>query len=99
MLVDYSAKEEHALQGRGRYLGTAFQLIGDLLDYSSDGKRLNRNVGNNLSEDKPTLPLLHTMHHGAPSQAAVARGAIEQSDGRHPLGTVLGAMATYGSLE
>lgn len=58
LLADCTAEEERALQDYGRYLGTAFQLIDDLLDYSSDGERLGKNVGDDLNEGKPTLPLL-----------------------------------------
>ncbi|HBY5994726.1 TPA: octaprenyl diphosphate synthase [Klebsiella pneumoniae] len=99
LLVDCTAEEERALQDYGRYLGTAFQLIDDLLDYSSDGERLGKNVGDDLNEGKPTLPLLHAMHHGTPDQSAMIRGAIEQGNGRHLLDAVLETMATCGSLE
>ena len=98
-LADCTAEEERALQDYGRYLGTAFQLIDDLLDYSSDGERLGKNVGDDLNEGKPTLPLLHAMHHGTPDQSAMIRGAIEQGNGRHLLDAVLETMATCGSLE
>jgi octaprenyl-diphosphate synthase len=87
------------LQDYGRYLGTAFQLIDDLLDYSSDGERLGKNVGDDLNEGKPTLPLLHAMQHGNAEQSAMIRGAIEQGNGRHLLDAVLETMATCGSLE
>ena len=87
------------MQDYGRYLGTAFQLIDDLLDYSSDGERLGKNGGDDLNEGKPTLPLLHAMHHGTPDQSAMIRGAIEQGNGRHQLDAVLETMATCGSLE
>ncbi|MBP4126709.1 octaprenyl diphosphate synthase [Klebsiella pneumoniae] len=99
LLADCTAEEERALQDYGRYLGTAFQLIDDLLDYSSDGERLGKNVGDDLNEGKPTLPLLHAMHHGTPDQSAMIRGAIEQGNGRHLLDAVLETMATCGSLE
>ena len=99
ILADCSAEQEKALQDYGRYLGTAFQLIDDLLDYSSDGERLGKNVGDDLNEGKPTLPLLHAMQHGNAEQSAMIRGAIEQGNGRHLLDAVLETMATCGSLE
>ena len=99
LLADCTAEEERALQDYGRYLGTAFQLIDDLLDYSSDGERLGKNVGDDLNEGKPTLPLLHAMHHGTADQSAMIRGAIEQGNGRHLLDAVLETMAACGSLE
>ncbi|MEC6165264.1 MULTISPECIES: octaprenyl diphosphate synthase [Klebsiella] len=99
ILADCTMEQEKALQDYGRYLGTAFQLIDDLLDYSSDGKRLGKNVGDDLNEGKPTLPLLHAMQHGSAEQSAMIRGAIEQGNGRHLLETVLETMAACGSLE
>lgn len=91
--------QEKALQDYGRYLGTAFQLIDDLLDYSSDGQSLGKNVGDDLNEGKPTLPLLHAMRNGSPEQAQMIREAIEHGNGRHLLDPVLKAMADCGSLE
>lgn len=79
------------------YLGTAFQLIDDLLDYSADGEQLGKNVGDDLNEGKPTLPLLHAMRHGTPEQALMIRRAIEQGNGRHLLEPVLEAMNACGS--
>ena len=87
------------IRDSGRYLGTAFQLIDDLLDYSADGETLGKNVGDDLNEGKPTLPLLHAMRNGTPEQALLIRGAIEQGNGRHLLEPVLEAMAACGSLE
>lgn len=91
--------EEKALQDYGRYLGTAFQLIDDLLDYSADGSTLGKNTGDDLNEGKPTLPLLHAMHHGDEAQRSMIREAIEQGNRRHLLETVLQAMQQCASLE
>ena len=55
---------ETAFQEYGRYLGTAFQLVDDVLDYSANAAALGKNVGDDLAEGKPTLPLLHAMRHG-----------------------------------
>lgn len=98
ILSDASPAEEKALQDYGCYLGTAFQLIDDLLDYSADGTTLGKNTGDDLNEGKPTLPLLHAMRHGNAEQAAMIRGAIEQGNGRHLLEPVLAAMQECGSL-
>jgi octaprenyl-diphosphate synthase len=94
-----SEAQEKGLQDYGRYLGTAFQLIDDLLDYSADGETLGKNVGDDLNEGKPTLPLLHAMRNGTPEQAKLIREAIEQGNGRHLLEPVLETMAACGSLE
>ena len=99
LLADCTPEQEKGLQDYGRYLGTAFQLIDDLLDYSADGETLGKNVGDDLNEGKPTLPLLHAMRNGTPEQALLIRGAIEQGNGRHLLEPVLAAMAACGSLE
>lgn len=99
ILAGATDEQEHALQDYGRYLGTAFQLIDDLLDYSADGKTLGKNVGDDLNEGKPTLPLLHAMRNGTPEQTLMIREAIEQGNGRHLLQPVLEAMSACGSLE
>ncbi|QHM77005.1 Octaprenyl diphosphate synthase [Mixta theicola] len=98
ILAGATVAEEQALQAYGRYIGTAFQLIDDLLDYSADGQTLGKNVGDDLSEGKPTLPLLHAMRHGDAQQAAMIREAIEQGNGRHLLEPVLETMRQCGSL-
>lgn len=88
-----------ALQDYGRYLGTAFQLIDDILDYSANAEKLGKNIGDDLAEGKPTLPLLHAMHHGNPQQAALIREAIEQGGKRDALPAILAIMAEHRSLD
>ncbi|KGT94497.1 octaprenyl diphosphate synthase [Erwinia typographi] len=99
ILAEATPEQEKALQDYGRYIGTAFQLIDDLLDYSADGQTLGKNVGDDLSEGKPTLPLLHAMRNGTPEQSQMIRAAIEQGNGRHLLEPVLETMRQCGSLE
>jgi len=99
ILAEATPAQEQAMQDYGRFLGTAFQLIDDLLDYSADGATLGKNTGDDLSEGKPTLPLLHAMHNGTPEQTKMIREAIEQGNGRHLLEPVLAAMHQCGSLE
>ena len=69
---------EAALAGYGKHLGIAFQLIDDALDYRGDEQELGKNVGGDLAEGKPTLPLIHALRHGDPASAAMIRSAIEQ---------------------
>ena len=69
--------EEQAMAAYGRHLGTAFQLIDDVLDYSSSAGALGKNIGDDLAEGKPTLPLLYAMWHGAESDRGVIRDAIK----------------------
>ncbi len=68
---------ENAMGAYGRHIGTAFQLVDDALDYSSSPDELGKNIGDDLAEGKPTLPLLYAMWHGTPEQAAMVRSAIE----------------------
>jgi len=75
-----SAADEEAAAKYGMHLGTAFQLIDDVLDYSADEAETGKHLGDDLAEGKPTLPLIHAMQHGTPVQAAVVRGAIEEGD-------------------
>lgn len=92
-------EQEKALQDYGRYLGTAFQLVDDVLDYSANAKALGKNVGDDLAEGKPTLPLLHAMHHGNTQQAALIREAIEQGGKLEIIDEVLAIMAEHKSLD
>jgi octaprenyl-diphosphate synthase len=78
VLTGRSAEEERAMADYGMYLGTAFQLIDDALDYSSSSDDLGKNIGDDLAEGKPTLPLIHVINNGTPEQAALVREALEQ---------------------
>jgi octaprenyl-diphosphate synthase len=71
---------EAAAARYGMHLGTAFQLVDDVLDYSGDAQEIGKNLGDDLAEGKPTLPLIYAMQHGTPAQAKVIREAIEQGD-------------------
>ncbi|MCD9484356.1 octaprenyl diphosphate synthase [Photobacterium phosphoreum] len=99
IIADAPADIEVALQEYGRYLGTAFQLIDDVLDYVADGKEMGKNVGDDLAEGKPTLPLLHAMHHGDQAQATMIRDAIVHANGMDKLDAILACMHQHGSLE
>ncbi|KAB2823855.1 octaprenyl diphosphate synthase [Aliivibrio finisterrensis] len=90
---------ETALQNYGKYLGTAFQLIDDVMDYTSDGEDMGKNVGDDLAEGKPTLPLLHAMKYGNEEQAAMIREAIKKGNGLDKLEPILACMKEVGSLE
>lgn len=99
ILANATPEQEKALQEYGRYIGTAFQLIDDLLDYKADDQQLGKNLGDDLNEGKPTLPLLHAMHHADPENAQLIRQAIEQGNGRDLLEKVLAVMEACGSLD
>ncbi|WP_049534591.1 octaprenyl diphosphate synthase [Vibrio harveyi] len=99
ILNDAPEEVEVALQNYGKYLGTAFQLIDDVMDYTSDGEDMGKNVGDDLAEGKPTLPLLHAMRNTTPDNAAMIREAIEKANGMDRLEDILTVMQQAGSLE
>ncbi|TNH00367.1 octaprenyl diphosphate synthase [Testudinibacter sp. TR-2022] len=99
IVTQANEKIEQALADYGRYLGTAFQLVDDVLDYSADQQALGKNIGDDLAEGKPTLPLLHTMQHGDAEQQTMIRAVIENGNGRDQLPQVLAAMQQHGSLD
>jgi octaprenyl-diphosphate synthase len=90
-------KDEKALAQYGMRLGTAFQLIDDVLDLSGDAKQIGKNLGDDLSEGKPTLPLLIAMHRGSKTEAATIRNAILQG-GLDELPAVLAAVNNNDAL-
>jgi octaprenyl-diphosphate synthase len=71
---------EEACASYGRTLGTAFQLVDDLLDYEGATAELGKNVGDDLREGKPTLPLLFAMSHGSATERELIRHAIEHGE-------------------
>ena len=89
---------EQRLAAFGMHLGTAFQLIDDVLDYSAEEADTGKHLGDDLAEGKPTLPLIHVMNNGTPEQAALVRGAIENG-GRDDFAAVLAAIKSTGALE
>ena len=80
LLAGADAERETALQAYGKHLGTAFQLIDDALDYSADSKELGKNIGDDLAEGKPTLPLIRALETGSAAQRRLIREAIEAGD-------------------
>ena len=90
--------QEDAVAEYGMHLGTAFQLVDDVLDYSGEQAVIGKNVGDDLAEGKPTLPLIHVIRHGTPEQAAQVRHAIERG-GRDELSAVIHAIRATGALD
>lgn len=80
VLADATPEQEEAAAAYGRHIGTAFQLVDDVLDYSGDAAALGKNVGDDLREGKPTLPLIRVLEVGSDSQRALIRQAIETGD-------------------
>jgi octaprenyl-diphosphate synthase len=87
-----------ALADYGRHLGTAYQLVDDVLDYRSNPTERGKNLGDDLAEGKPTLPLIHALKHGNESQRAAIRLAIEKG-GLAQLEPIVAAIEATGGLE
>jgi octaprenyl-diphosphate synthase len=86
------------LAAYGRHLGTAYQLVDDVLDYRSNPRERGKNLGDDLAEGKPTLPLIHALQHGSDQQRAIIRDAI-QKGGVAQLEPVIAAIDATGGLE
>lgn len=80
VLAGATPEQEDAAAAYGRHIGTAFQLVDDVLDYSGDAHALGKNVGDDLREGKPTLPLIRVMETGTPAQRDLIRNAIQTGD-------------------
>ena len=98
-LVAGANDEQIAAAGEyGRSLGTAFQLIDDVLDYAGDASAIGKNVGDDLREGKPTMPLIYLMEHGTEAQRQLVRSCIETGDEQH-FDAILSAITSGGALD
>lgn len=98
VLADATPEQEDAMKLYGRYLGLAFQLVDDLLDYQGSADAMGKNVGDDLAEGKPTLPLINAMERGTPEQAKLIRQVIRKGGLEH-LDEVLEIVHTTGALD
>jgi octaprenyl-diphosphate synthase len=89
---------EAALARYGKHLGIAFQLVDDALDYGGDSEALGKNVGDDLAEGKPTLPLIHALRHADPVETALIRSAIERGGTEDQL-PIRSAVESSGGLD
>lgn len=99
VLTEQSETIELAMQNYGKHLGTAFQLIDDVLDYAADSDVMGKNTGDDLAEGKPTLPLLYAMWHSEPKDASLIRSAIEGGDGMKSFEQILSVIKHTGALD
>ncbi|MBB1268665.1 octaprenyl diphosphate synthase [Shewanella sp. SR44-3] len=99
VLAGASETEQTALGEYGKFLGTAFQLTDDLLDYTASSDELGKNIGDDLAEGKPTLPLIFAMEHGSNQAKALIKHAIEQGDGTQAINEIVNALTDSGALE
>jgi len=93
-----TADEEEALSQYGMHIGTAFQLIDDVLDLSGNVLEIGKNLGDDLNEGKPTLPLLFAMRHGTPAESHAIKHAITHG-GLQDFSTILSAVERTGALQ
>jgi len=98
VLGGVAADTEAAMARYGMHLGTAFQVIDDVLDYSADADEMGKNVGDDLAEGKPTLPLIHAMRRGSAADAGLLRAAIEEGGAEH-IDAVLAVLDRTGAIE
>jgi octaprenyl-diphosphate synthase len=98
VIGEASAADEQAMAAYGMHLGTAFQLIDDVLDYSGTAAQMGKNVGDDLAEGKPTLPLIYAMRRGTEAQSARVRDAIERG-GIEDMGSIVEAIRCTGALD
>ena len=98
LITDQPQEVQAALGRYGRELGTAFQLIDDALDYSASTDELGKNVGDDLAEGKPTLPLIHAIATGGPAERQLIREAIA-AGGVERLPEILTAIESTGALQ
>jgi octaprenyl-diphosphate synthase len=97
VLADAAIDVEQGLAEYGRKLGSAFQLIDDVLDYEGDVAATGKNLGDDLREGKVTLPLIHVATHGSAAQAALVRAAIENG-GADQFDAIVAAVHETGAL-
>jgi octaprenyl-diphosphate synthase len=98
VICEASIEDENAMAEYGMRLGTAFQLIDDVLDLSGDSEAIGKNIGDDIAEGKPTLPLLHAMRHGNAKQSQLIRNAIEQG-GLKDFSAIVQAVEQTGALD
>lgn len=89
---------QQGLYDYGLHLGNAFQLIDDALDYCSDAKTIGKNIGDDLADGKITLPLIHVLAKGTPTQQACVKDSLQQGTLEH-LPEILQAIAETEAIE
>ncbi|WP_022946366.1 octaprenyl diphosphate synthase [Pseudoalteromonas ruthenica] len=99
VITEQDTNVEEAMRLYGMHLGTAFQLVDDVLDYSADAHTLGKNIGDDLAEGKPTLPLIYAMQHGEAAQKQQIREAIEQGNGLDYLDDILATLTQTKALD
>ena len=99
VIAEQPAEIEQAMIAYGVHLGAAFQIIDDVMDYTADAQEMGKNVGDDLAEGKPTLPLIHAIANGNAEEVAMIRAAIETMNGMEHLDQILAILTRNGSLQ
>ncbi len=99
VISNQPAAIEQAMQAYGMHLGTAFQLIDDVLDYQADAAELGKNIGDDLAEGKPTLPLLYALKQGNARQQHLIREAITEGNGMQHFSEIMAALEQTGAFD
>jgi len=97
ILAGQTNSVEKAMADYGRNLGTAFQLVDDALDYDSTAEELGKNIGDDLAEGKPTLPLIHALRHAPADEQLMIRAAVENG-GLENIDQIVKTIKTTGAL-
>ena len=98
VLSNLPRQEEECLARYGSHLGTAFQIVDDALDYTASSAEIGKNIGDDLSEGKPTLPIIYAMQYGTAEQRALLRKTIEDG-GLDSIDAVIEAIESTSAIE
>ena len=98
VIAGQDKQTEQAMAVYGKHLGIAYQLIDDVLDYTASSEGLGKNIGDDLAEGKPTLPLLYAMWHGSDKQTAIIKSAIKHG-GLHDMEQISAAIEATGAIQ
>lgn len=98
VLADVSDSQRQAARSFGYHLGVAFQLVDDVLDYQGDSDALGKNIGDDLAEGKPTLPLIYAMRHASSDHAQLIAQAIREG-GLEKMQQIISVVTDCGALE
>ncbi len=98
VLAERDPADEAAMMAYGQHLGTAFQLVDDALDFNASAAELGKNLGDDLAEGKPTLPLIYALRKGSAAERAMIRDAIIEG-GLARLGDIQSVIESTGALQ
>ena len=98
VLAELPDSDQASIARYGMHLGTAFQLVDDILDYSASAEELGKNIGDDLAEGKPTLPLIVALQRSSGEQATLIRSAIENGGDSGSLEPILDIISSTDSL-